>query len=201
MKQSQLCWHAFWLAPLRSSSLVAVCDLVKCIKGTCVGSSSFPYYACECDSGWKPLFGSSSFPCVLPNCSISTNCANTSASPASAPPPVVSPTNLVSVCSLPVCGNGQCIQNSTGNSSSYGYECNCDVGYSNLLNKTDGFCIRECSLGADCTNLNIGGSLLPPPPPPPPQSSSQNSNQGPKQLSLQSNLVMMATLALMALYD
>ncbi|KAH7440489.1 hypothetical protein KP509_04G110100 [Ceratopteris richardii] len=56
----------------------AACELVKCLKGKCVNSSSFPFYECACDAGWKSPFKASWMPCILPNCSIDLTCANTS---------------------------------------------------------------------------------------------------------------------------
>lgn len=181
------------------------CDLAKCLRGTCVNSSSFPFYKCDCNAGWKSPFGTSWLPCILPNCSIDLNCANRS-NPHSAPPPLVPRVGGVfDICSFPVCGNGLCIQDTSGNHSRDGYECKCDTGYVNLRNKTDGYCIHKCSIGADCTNLNlpIGGTAHTPPPPlppspPPPVSSNQNSHQGQVKNS-QSGLMIAATLVLVGL--
>ena len=45
-----------------------VCEIAKCLRGTCMNTSSFPFYQCDCDDGWKSPFGSSWLPCIMPNC-------------------------------------------------------------------------------------------------------------------------------------
>lgn len=178
---------AFDLSGLDNNSSI-ICNFVNCVKGKCVGSSSFPLYQCQCDEGWQSPFGASWLSCVLPNCSLSLGCSNTSSAAA---PPASTPTSA-DVCSLPVCGNGKCTHESNSNAT---YVCNCNPGYINLLNKTDGYCLPECAIGADCTNLNIpiGGSSQPPPPPP--VVSSQNSNQGIKLASLSRLMITWAAVA------
>lgn len=180
---------AFDLSGLDVNSSI-ICNLVNCVKGKCVNSSSFPLYQCQCDEGWQSPFGASWLPCVLPNCSLNLGCSNTSSAAA---PPATTPSSAVGVCSVSVCGNGECTPESNSNAT---YECKCNPGYINLFNKTDGYCLRECALGADCTNLNIpiSGSSNPPPPPAP-VPSSQNSNQGTKLASLSRLMIMWATLA------
>ncbi|KAH7276327.1 hypothetical protein KP509_39G003000 [Ceratopteris richardii] len=146
------------------------CDLAKCLKGKCVNSSSFPFYQCQCNEGWQSPFRASWLPCILPNCSIDLTCGNKSVAAATPSPPVPSFLGTVDVCSLHVCGNGQCVHNnSSSTNSSDDYFCSCDPGYVNFGNRTDGFCIRKCSIGADCTNVNLpfgssSGTLSPPPP-------------------------------------
>eukprot|EP00250_Pteridium_aquilinum_P015306 c22511_g1_i2 orf=320-1045(-) len=156
------------------------CEFAKCLRGQCVNDSSFPFYKCECNAGWKPPFGVAWLPCILPNCSIDLTCANSSSAVPAPSPTLPSFNGSPNICSLPVCGNGVC--SSAGNSSN-DYECKCDTGYANLRNKSDGYCIRSCSIGADCTNVNlpIGGTRHAPPPPSlpsPVSSSSPNSSQG-----------------------
>lgn len=162
------------------------CEFAKCLKGHCVNSSSFPFYKCECNEGWQSPFGASWLPCILPNCSIDLTCANRSVA---APPPsaMVPSFGGLDVCSLHVCGNGECIQNSTSaKNATDDYECVCDPGYVNLGNKADGYCIRKCSIGADCTNVKLpfggAGNTSSPPPPgvvsPASSSSSSSVNQG-----------------------
>lgn len=171
-----------------------LCDIFKCMKGKCVTTNSIPFYECQCDAGWKSPFGWSWTPCVLPNCTIDRTCSNAT-SPAPAPAPTFSPTGLFNVCSYPVCGNGECIQNSTSRDN---YQCDCHSGYSNLRNKSDGYCLQSCAIGANCQNLNIsiGGS---PEPPPPPASSNQGTNQGSKQICLIHTIITMATVLLVGL--
>ncbi|KAH7278453.1 hypothetical protein KP509_38G041800 [Ceratopteris richardii] len=144
------------------------CELVKCLKGKCVNSSSFPFYECECDAGWKSPFKASWMPCILPNCSIDLTCANTSME-APFSPSIPSYRSGFDVCSLHVCGNGKCVsKNTSATEDAVDYECVCDSGFINFGNSVNGFCVPKCSIGADCTNVNLtfgksGGSPSPPP--------------------------------------
>ncbi|KAI5078302.1 hypothetical protein GOP47_0005973 [Adiantum capillus-veneris] len=158
------------------------CDLAKCLKGQCINSTSFPFYKCECNAGWQSPFGASWFPCILPNCSIDLTCANRSA--AAPAPSIVVPSfsGGLDVCSLHVCGNGECIHNSSdARNATDEYACMCDPGYVNFGNKADGYCIRKCSIGADCTNVRLpfGGAGNTSPPPPPAVASSVSSASSP----------------------
>lgn len=140
-----------------------LCKLMNCGKGTCNASSSVQFLnivpVCECEAGWKqPSVGYSfSFlPCVIPNCTLTANCGGNAPSSAPTPvnhPPIKSPTDLLNPCKLgvSVCGKGSCAVE-----SEFGYSCNCNEGYENLLNMTAGPCLKPCSIGADCSQLGIG---------------------------------------------
>ncbi|XP_020258957.1 uncharacterized protein LOC109835390 isoform X3 [Asparagus officinalis] len=80
--------------------------------------------------------------------SINYSCTNVSVSPA----PAASPTNLslFDPCKWAYCGGGKCSQIST-----YEHKCVCNEGYSNIFNASAFPCYKDCSLGADCTNLGI----------------------------------------------
>ncbi|MCO5555419.1 hypothetical protein L7F22_008965 [Adiantum nelumboides] len=182
------------------------CELAKCLKGQCINSTSFPFYKCECNAGWQAPFGASWLPCILPNCSIDLTCANKSAvAPA---PSVAAPlfSGGLDVCALHVCGNGECIRNgSSTRNATDDYECMCDPGYVNFGNKADGYCIRKCSVGADCSNVKLpfgrGNASSPPPPAvaSPVSSSSANVNQGLIMVA-GSRLVAVTTLALLIMW-
>eukprot|EP00250_Pteridium_aquilinum_P015308 c22511_g2_i1 orf=269-940(-) len=166
---------------LAGSSLL--CGVVNCMKGTCLDSTSLPFYQCQCDEGWQSPLNVSWIPCVLPNCSINLGCDSSTNATA---PPAPDPTNAsFNICSLSICGDGECIP--SGNAT-LAYECKCNPGSTNLLNMSNGYCLQPCSIGADCSNLNIS---LGAPPPPPPGTTSQNSSQGTKQ-ALVGNLIIVS---------
>nr|GMD81739.1 adhesive plaque matrix protein 2-like isoform X2 [Ipomoea batatas] len=59
----------------------------------------------------------------------------------------------LAACHWADCGGGSCRK-----TSALTYDCDCKTGYFNLLNVTIFPCLRECALGMDCTNLDIGRS-------------------------------------------
>lgn len=144
------------LAPLLQPLFGNMCNgSVQCGRGACEESSNTLFgYVCNCDRGWRQFhvgLGDSFriLPCVVPNCSVNYKCFNDSGAPAEPPePPRI--TNISNICSFAYCGGGNCVQNST-----VGYHCDCYEGYSNLLNNTNLPCYRDCSLGADCSDLGI----------------------------------------------
>lgn len=144
-----------------------MCKIMNCGKGTCNNKSSSELIdlvpACECDPGWKqPSIAGVSLsflPCVIPNCTFEADCGGKA--PSSAPSPANPPSSsssvdLLNACKLgiPVCGEGTCVFESM-----FSYRCNCNEGYENLLNMTAGPCFRQCSIGADCSQLgfSVGG--------------------------------------------
>eukprot|EP01018_Ginkgo_biloba_P004094 Gb_39996 [translate_table: standard] len=156
-----------------------ICNIVTCGKGTCNQTSSGQFLEnlipkCECDQGWRqPSIGIplSFLPCVLPNCSLDSSCSGTV--PFSAPPSSPAPSNasgILDPCHYAVCGEGSCVK-----TSDYGYKCDCNEGYENLLNMTSAPCLRECSIGADCKQLgvSVGGNGSTSPPAQPDTSTSQ----------------------------
>ncbi|XP_074566864.1 uncharacterized protein LOC141823475 isoform X2 [Curcuma longa] len=143
------------LAPLLGPLFDNMCNrsFVSCGRGTCEESSDATFgYVCNCDGGWSQFHVGDSFrflPCVVPNCSVNYKCFDDSETPAAPPePPHI--TNLSDLCSYAYCGGGNCVRNST-----FGHRCECHEGYSNLLNITSFPCYRDCSFGADCSDLGI----------------------------------------------
>ncbi|KAI6692580.1 hypothetical protein NL676_020290 [Syzygium grande] len=137
-------WTPFYAKP---------CDAVECGKGTCVANSTYPWdYICECEAGWKRtrLDNEDDYkflPCVIPNCSLQYSCV-----PAPQPlPPVPHNLSFFDPCYWTYCGGGTCTQ-----SISHGQICQCNSGYSNLMNISVFPCFNECAIGAaDCAKLGV----------------------------------------------
>lgn len=135
-----------------------VCKQVECGKGKCNPSvnGSFPYYMCDCDSGWKQTRADNDdhlkfLPCIVPNCTLNSACA-------AAPSPVQEKADKVNqsifdVCRWTDCGDGSC-----NKTSPFTYDCKCSEGYYNLLNVSAFPCYRECAIGMDCQELGISMS-------------------------------------------
>ncbi|XP_038984842.1 neurogenic locus notch homolog protein 3-like [Phoenix dactylifera] len=136
-----------------SPILNATCANVDCGKGTCNASVDQGLgFVCECNPGWSQFHVGDSFrfsPCVIPNCSINYSCSNHSETPAPSPP-TPSNSSMLDPCFWSYCGGGTCVK-----TSSFDHRCECQEGFSNLLNETRLPCYRDCSLGADCANLGI----------------------------------------------
>ncbi|KAI4302992.1 hypothetical protein MLD38_038674 [Melastoma candidum] len=129
-----------------------LCQDVECGKGKCVSNSSYPFnFICECDAGWKRTRldnedGLKFLPCVIPNCSVQYSCM-----PAPPPLPAV-PYNLsfFDPCYWIYCGGGTCSK-----SAPYAHTCNCNTGYTNLMNVSVFPCFSDCAIGSDCSKLGI----------------------------------------------
>ncbi|XP_052208671.1 uncharacterized protein LOC127812298 isoform X2 [Diospyros lotus] len=143
------------LSPVFSPHLDDVCKGVECGKGTCKPSPNATYlFVCECDPGWKqtrPAHGSALkfIPCVVPNCSLDYSCTK------AAPGPVQDkelPANksFFNPCHWIDCGRGTCSK-----TSPFTHTCKCEEGCYNLFNHTAFPCLRDCSLGMDCSSLGI----------------------------------------------
>ncbi|KAK8597842.1 hypothetical protein V6N13_095238 [Hibiscus sabdariffa] len=77
---------------------VNVCDIVNCGKGTCQETTSSLFgFDCDCNSGWtKFQLGSLTFPpCVVPNCTLSSDCGTGSPSPPTLPQPEFNLTDAI----------------------------------------------------------------------------------------------------------
>ncbi|KAK4799418.1 hypothetical protein SAY86_024783 [Trapa natans] len=129
-----------------------ICDAVECGKGKCVSNARAPFaFICECDAGWKRTRLENEdnvkyLPCVIPNCSIEYSCM-----PAPAPlPPVPYNVSFFDPCYWAYCGGGTCTK-----SSNYEHTCQCNPGYSNLMNITVFPCYNACAIGSDCSKLGI----------------------------------------------
>ncbi|KAJ0805309.1 hypothetical protein HanPI659440_Chr02g0048451 [Helianthus annuus] len=169
-----------FLAPLLSPMFEDVCKQVNCGQGICKPSnkSTIFSYECECSPGWKQLAtfavaNDDSFlkflPCVIPNCTFDYSCSK-------APSPVQQKENpgngsIFDVCQWTYCGGGRC-----ESTSLFTHKCECSDGYQNLLNLTFSPCFKECSIGMDCKDLNIG--FKDNPSSPPPSLSADRSNHG-----------------------
>lgn len=137
---------------LSDAILGRICNETECGKGTCKASLDYKFtFKCECDPGWKRTrFDNEDdvefLPCVIPNCSLDYSCMT-------APPPAPSNPQNESVfdpCYWMYCGEGTCKKTAT-----YLHECQCNTGFSNLLNITAFPCYSDCALGSDCEKLGI----------------------------------------------
>ncbi|XP_020591709.1 uncharacterized protein LOC110032418 [Phalaenopsis equestris] len=145
------------LSPLLSPVLDGICKAVDCGKGICKVSQNHTFgFMCECNAGWNQFNGSEHFsflPCVIPQCTISSSCFKNSPAPTPAPAPLPPPPSNLSLfnpCTWSFCGTGDCARTST-----FEHRCDCDAGYSNLLNVSSFPCYQECAIGGDCVNLGI----------------------------------------------
>ncbi|KAJ0013984.1 hypothetical protein Pint_20528 [Pistacia integerrima] len=173
-------WGFDYLSPAYPPFSENPCDMVECGKGTCKSNATFPYnYVCECEPGWKRAEDDDDIydfdfkrsrhfflPCIIPNCTLNYGTCQP------APPPVPEktfPTNFSTFdpCNWVYCGEGTCKKTTT-----YKHTCECNPGFSNLLNISYYPCYSNCTLGSDCsalgitvsndqTSANHGTSLLP----------------------------------------
>ncbi|XP_076917922.1 uncharacterized protein LOC143578144 [Bidens hawaiensis] len=173
-----------------------VYNQVNCGQGICKPSNTTTSpYECECSHGWKQLANTSNqylkfLPCVIPNCTLDYSCSK-------AQPPVQQKENRVNgslfdVCQWIDCGGGTC-----KSTSFFTHKCECSPGYNNLLNLTFSPCFRECSLGMDCKDLNLGFNGNPSSPPPP--LSADRSNKAYNILEGRYDWLILLTYALLAI--
>ncbi|KAK3006255.1 hypothetical protein RJ639_016881, partial [Escallonia herrerae] len=142
-------------------------------------------FKCVCDPNWKRTRSDDEqnlqfLPCVIPNCKLShlsripfgvispkiarllnendssfnqptESSLDYSCMPAAPPVPAV-PYNLsrFDPCYWIYCGEGTCTKNQT-----YTHTCQCNAGYSNLLDVEQFPCYSPCALGSDCERLGI----------------------------------------------
>ncbi|CAL5381332.1 unnamed protein product [Camellia sinensis] len=140
------------IAPILVPYADNICKEVECGKGNCSVALDSPFgFKCECENGWKRtrLDSSLDYSCM----------------PAAPPAPSVIPLNssLFDPCYWVYCGGGTCTKN-----KAMTHTCQCNPGYSNLLNITAFPCYSDCALGSDCAKLGIKVSN---------STSSSNSNQ------------------------
>ncbi|CAL4980430.1 unnamed protein product [Urochloa decumbens] len=160
------------LRPPHGVAAEGECGKVKCGMGTCAESGDYVFgFACQCKQGWSRYhLGSMQFPylpCVVPNCTINSNCGDGPSPPPPAPlpaPPAGLPplTNfsIFDPCLMQYCGDGGACEKA----SDFTHRCRCRDGYANLLNDTSYPCYQQCSLGSDCKGLGIdmiNGSTTP----------------------------------------
>ncbi|KAJ3673599.1 hypothetical protein LUZ60_005591 [Juncus effusus] len=185
-----------FLSPLLSPIFNNICDRVGCGEGSCNASSDSMFgYECQCKPGWMQFHFSDSLkflPCVIPNCTINYSCFNQSIAPAPSPS---SDRNfsLFDPCTWAYCGGGKCKETS----NSVDHKCECDDGYSNLLNITSFPCYKTCSLGANCADLGLTVSNSSASPPSPNNLSDQNGSSNTRSFvaSSLSALLLMISLA------
>ncbi|XP_073027043.1 uncharacterized protein [Primulina eburnea] len=132
-----------------------ICNEVQCGKGSCESDRSYPFgFRCQCDSGWRRTRLNDSdeqnllyLPCIIPNCSLDYSCM-----PAAPPAPAVPyNTSFFDPCYWIYCGEGTCTKNTTRT-----HICQCNPGYSNLLNISAFPCYSDCAIQADdCQRLGI----------------------------------------------
>ncbi|KAL5566252.1 hypothetical protein UlMin_029416 [Ulmus minor] len=133
-----------------------LCKEVECGRGKCNPDASFPLgFTCQCDNGWKRTRDEVDdddlkfLPCVIPDCTLNYGTCQP------APPPVPEkevPRNISAFdpCYWAYCGEGTCTKNKT-----YTHQCQCNSGFTNLLNITAFPCYSDCTLGSDCSRLGI----------------------------------------------
>ncbi|WOK91566.1 hypothetical protein Cni_G00257 [Canna indica] len=166
------------LSPILQPIFDNVCNhSVECGKGSCQETSDSLFgFVCNCDKGWTQFHVGDNFrflPCIIPKCDINYSCSNDTTTRATAPLPNHPNFSLSDPCLLSYCGGGTCVKTST-----FGHRCDCQEGFSNLLNQTSLPCYRDCSLGADCANLGISLPNSPPSPPSLPDSGGSSSSGG-----------------------
>ncbi|XP_077240182.1 uncharacterized protein LOC143881070 [Tasmannia lanceolata] len=156
--QPSIATHDF-LSPLLSP-VFNVCETAVCGEGNCRISSNNTFgFACECNRGWTQFHIADHLqflPCVVPNCTFNSSCtrAVTPVTPSPATSPEPTNHSFFDPCEWAYCGEGSCQKTST--STFFKHTCECNQGYSNLLNITSYPCFSECSLGAECADLGIG---------------------------------------------
>ncbi|XP_010553290.1 PREDICTED: uncharacterized protein LOC104823419 [Tarenaya hassleriana] len=142
----------FAFPPSLSPFLDKVCEKVECGRGRCrVDRNEAFGFRCECDDGWKTSFDGSNhtfLPCIVPDCNINSACAP-------APPPTPEkeiPRNrsFFDPCHWAYCGGGTCRKD---DDDDFKHTCDCNNGFTNLLNKTYFPCFGQCDLGSNCSRI------------------------------------------------
>ncbi|CAA0831401.1 Unknown protein [Striga hermonthica] len=143
------------IPPSLSPFFENLCNEVECGRGSCEAAPGYPFnFRCDCDDGWRRTRLEDDderdlefLPCIIPNCSLNYSCMP-------APPPVPpNPHNLsyFDPCYWVYCGAGSCTRNAT-----HTHTCQCNPGYSNLLNISAFPCYNDCAVNSNsCGRLGI----------------------------------------------
>ncbi|KAL8250795.1 hypothetical protein R6Q59_034488 [Mikania micrantha] len=142
------------IPPSLSPFLDNLCDEVTCGRGNCSVDDTKPFnFICKCDPGWLQTTHSENqdhlqfLPCVVPNCSFES-CMLVPPPPAPSIPDNVS---FFDPCYWTYCGEGTCNRDHT----TFKHTCNCNPGYTNLMNISQFPCISSCAIGPDCRRLGV----------------------------------------------
>ncbi|XP_076911916.1 uncharacterized protein LOC143570042 [Bidens hawaiensis] len=143
----------FNMPPINSPFLDDFCGKVNCGKGNCSADGTKPFgFVCKCDPGWRRTRSEDDdddhdfLPCVIPNCTLDYSCM-----PAPPPsPPIPNNNSLFDPCYWTYCGEGKCNQDNT-----YKHTCDCNPGYTNLMNISHFPCFSSCAIGNDCNKLGV----------------------------------------------
>ncbi|XP_009771089.1 uncharacterized protein [Nicotiana sylvestris] len=143
------------ISPVLAPYLEKICKDVECGKGSCEAAAGKPFnFECKCEKGWKRTHHDDDddeddlefLPCIVPKCSLNYSCL-----PAPPPaPPIPHNMSFFDPCYWIYCGEGTCKKNIT-----HGQTCQCNSGFSNLLNIPAFPCFSDCAIGADCEKLGI----------------------------------------------
>ncbi|KAL8555087.1 hypothetical protein ACS0TY_003042 [Phlomoides rotata] len=133
-----------------------LCKEVECGRGSCEAAPGSPsQFKCNCENGWKRTRLDDQdendlefLPCIIPNCTVDYSCMP---APPPAPPIPRNSSTFFDPCQWIYCGEGTCSKN-----KSYSHTCQCNPGYSNLLNISAFPCYSDCATGSDsCRRLGI----------------------------------------------
>ncbi|CAN6283282.1 unnamed protein product [Urochloa humidicola] len=155
------------LAMFVGAAGASLCDTAICGRGNCTEIPGpipgLNIYKCNCDPGWsQPLDVFPFSPCIVPNCSFDGSCFNLNQSQT---PPKGGGLGLpTDVCLAVSCGAGGACK---AGALPLSYSCECQPGYTNLLNLAALPCAKNCFSGKGCSALGLGTPVPSPQPPHP----------------------------------
>ncbi|XP_020256124.1 uncharacterized protein LOC109833009 isoform X2 [Asparagus officinalis] len=159
----------FSLFPARAAAKLDIaCNFVECGMGSCQNSPNRTFgFVCDCAPGWTQVGPQRAddplrfLPCIIPNCTLNYACYNESVPEPPKSVPKTHNFSLFDPCYWSYCGHGDCIK-----TSRFKHRCECKKSYGNILNITNFPCVKDCTLGAECSNLGFtwtNGSFPPTP--------------------------------------